>query len=358
MRRIVRRKRDPNAIQRKAGTGRGLSRIGLPRPQEMSNEIVVSIICNAYNHAPYIRECLDSLVAQRADFAYEILVHDDASTDGTADIIREYEAKHPDLVKPVYQTENQYFRGGIARFQYPRAKGRFIALCEGDDYWTDPMKLQKQVAALEAHPEIDLCAHAADRIDGTTGAVNARIAPADHDAVFSAEQVIAGGGMFVATSSLLYRASLNDAIPPFRANRRSDYTLQIHGSLRGGMLYLSDNMSVYRHRTPGSWSMGQTDLREQRGFYERVSAMLTQLEADTQGAYHDVISARIERYHARLIAHECDELVRRRDFKALLGSEYVGYYSALPLYKKCGVRLCVRFPGIYDVWERVRDALR
>lgn len=314
----------------------------------MSNEIVVSVVCNAYNHAPYIRACLDSLLMQRADFGFELLLHDDASTDGTADIIRGYAAKYPGLVKPIYQTENQYRQGGVLRFQFPRAKGKYIAMCEGDDYWTDPMKLQKQVDAMEAHPELDICAHAANRIDGRTGAVLDAIAPAGRDCVLGAEAVIAGGGNYVATSSLLFRASLNDAVPPFRERRRTDYTLQIHGALRGGMLYLKDNMSVYRYRTPGSWSAGQRDsAQKQQGFLNRVTGMLRQLDEDTGGRYHETIEKRIT-------AYACEALVKRRDFKALLKPEYAGYFAALPLYKRLGIRAGAVFPGIYGLWKRIR----
>ena len=85
-------------------------------------EIKVSIICNAYNHELYIRDALEGFVMQRTSFAFEVLVHDDASNDKTADIIREYEAKYPDIIKPIYQTENQYTKGGVSRFQEPRIK--------------------------------------------------------------------------------------------------------------------------------------------------------------------------------------------------------------------------------------------
>jgi len=96
---------------------------------------------------------------QKTTFPVEILLHDDASTDNTANIIREYEAKYPNIIKPIYQSENQYSQGiGISMtYQFPRAKGKYIALCEGDDYWTDPLKLQKQVDFLEANPEYSLC---------------------------------------------------------------------------------------------------------------------------------------------------------------------------------------------------------
>lgn len=121
-------------------------------------EVVVSICCITYNHEPYIRQCLDGFMMQKTTFPFEVLIHDDASTDGTADIIREYEIKYPDIVKPIYQKENQYSKGiAISRtYNYPRAKGKYIALCEGDDYWIDPLKLQKQVDFLETHSEYGL----------------------------------------------------------------------------------------------------------------------------------------------------------------------------------------------------------
>lgn len=126
----------------------------------MGNEsILVSISCITYNHAPYIRQCLDGFMMQKTNFAFEVLIHDDASTDGTTEIIKEYEAKYPDVIKPLYEEENQWVKGrrGSAVFNYPRAKGKYIALCEGDDYWTDPFKLQKQVDFLEANPEYGMC---------------------------------------------------------------------------------------------------------------------------------------------------------------------------------------------------------
>ena len=125
---------------------------------------LVSVCTLAYNHEPYIRECLDGILMQKTDFAFELLIHDDASTDGTADIIREYETKYPDIIKPIYQTENQYSKGVKVSltYQYPRAKGKYIAMCEGDDYWTDPLKLQKQVDFMEANEDIPCCFHRVD----------------------------------------------------------------------------------------------------------------------------------------------------------------------------------------------------
>jgi len=121
----------------------------------------VSIVCEVFNHEPYLRQCLDGFLMQKTRFPFEVLIHDDASTDRSADIIREYEKEYPGLFKPIYQVENQYSKGVKiwASIQFPRARGKYIALCEGDDYWTDPLKLQCQVDYLERHPQCSLCFH-------------------------------------------------------------------------------------------------------------------------------------------------------------------------------------------------------
>ena len=120
--------------------------------------LTVTIRCLAYNHEPYIRDCLEGFVMQRASFRFEAVVHDDASTDGTAAIIKEYAERYPDIIKPIFETENQYSKhdGSLRRIMDEHTRGKYVAFCEGDDYWTDPLKLQKQVDFLEAHPEVSL----------------------------------------------------------------------------------------------------------------------------------------------------------------------------------------------------------
>ena len=120
------------------------------------NKILVSIKCAVYNHEPYLRQCLDGFVMQKTNFRFEAIVHDDASTDGSAAIIREYAEKYPDIIKPIYETENQYSKhdGSVDRIMDAVCKGKYIAICEGDDYWIDPLKLQKQVDMLNSDSSI------------------------------------------------------------------------------------------------------------------------------------------------------------------------------------------------------------
>ena len=120
---------------------------------------LVSISMLAYNHAPWIEQAIMSIVNQKTEYPFRLYVHDDASTDGTAEIIQRLAEKYPDKITAILQKENQYSKGvnitqGIIR---PKMKGEYIALCEGDDYWVDEYKLQKQVSYMESHPDCSLC---------------------------------------------------------------------------------------------------------------------------------------------------------------------------------------------------------
>jgi glycosyltransferase involved in cell wall biosynthesis len=131
-----------------------------PRP------VMVTIRCVTYNHEAYIRQALEGFVMQKTNFRFEAIVHDDASTDGTAAIIREYAEKYPDIIKPIYETENQYSKhdGSLSRIMNAASRGKYIAMCEGDDYWIDPFKLQKQVDYMEQHSDTTVCFHAVKEI--------------------------------------------------------------------------------------------------------------------------------------------------------------------------------------------------
>jgi len=129
-------------------------------PSELKvTNIIVSVICHTYNHENFIREAIDGIVLQKTNFDIEVIIHDDASTDKTREIIEEYRLKYPKLIKPIYQTENKFSQklNISANFTYPVAKGKYIALCEGDDYWTDENKLQKQVDFLEQNTDYVIC---------------------------------------------------------------------------------------------------------------------------------------------------------------------------------------------------------
>ena len=122
---------------------------------------LVSICCITYNHEKFICECLEGFLMQETTFPVEILIHEDASSDKNADIIREYRELYPKIIKPIFQSENQYKKKikPNVKYNYPRALGKYIALCEGDDYWTDPLKIQSQFNLMEEEEGCSLCFH-------------------------------------------------------------------------------------------------------------------------------------------------------------------------------------------------------
>ena len=134
---------------------------------------LVSIKCLAFNQEKYIAQTLDGFLMQETDFPFEVIVHDDASTDKTADILREYEKKYPLIVKPVYQTENQYSKrdGSLTRASNAPLKGKYVATCEGDDYWTNPHKLQMQADFLESHDDYFAIGHNVRIVDDNGNAM-------------------------------------------------------------------------------------------------------------------------------------------------------------------------------------------
>jgi glycosyltransferase involved in cell wall biosynthesis len=210
---------------------------------QTNNDIVplVSICCTAYNHEKFITQCLDGFVKQQTSFPFEILVHEDASTDSTARIVKEYETKYPDLFRCVYQTENQFQKQNtLISILFPMSRGKYNALCEGDDYWTDPAKLQKQVDFLEANEEFSLCFHdvniqRGDEFQGT-------YVHKDQDIFFTQDLF---DRHFIPTCSMVFRNNLE--YPQWFHNVSSgDRALLFLISLKGKMKCLNELMGVYR----------------------------------------------------------------------------------------------------------------
>lgn len=310
-------------------------------------DIGVSVICNTYNQENYIRDALEGFVMQKTNFKFEVLVHDDASTDNTTNIVREFEQKYPDLIKPIYQTENQYSKGmgTVSKIQLARVKGKYIAYCEGDDYWTDPLKLQKQYDALEAHPEVDICTHKAETIKADTKEHIKYLEPADRDTIIPVEQVIQGGGGYVATNSIMYRTEINSCIPEFRKIRSYDYSLQIHGSLRGGMLYLDDCMSVYRVRAKNSWTVAVRESHEK--FVQYIDVLIKSLESlnvETDYKYDDIISNLI-------IKHELRCLSRLKKYREMKQKKYRHLMS---FKTRVFINVSIYLPFLMKIWDKIK----
>ena len=168
-------------------------------------DVTVSIYCATYNHVGLIRKCLDGFVMQKTNFKYEAWIHDDKSTDGTIEVLMEYEEKYPEIIHVVYEEENQYSQGNsIRKIMNPYLTGKYVAVCEGDDYWTDAYKLQKQFDFMEKHQDVALCAHGAIELNLENGHSWLRPPIPKENCYISMEDIIRyGGGYFPTCSTFL-----------------------------------------------------------------------------------------------------------------------------------------------------------
>ena len=223
----------------------------------MNKEIKVSIRCTVFNHGPYLRQCLDGFVMQKTDFFFEAFVHDDASTDDSASIILEYAARYPDIIKPYIENDNLYSKrdGSFTRVTYDTRflKGQYIAICEGDDYWTDPLKLQKQVDFLESHPNYTMCfGNAITHWEGSNkpDELFSHIEDRDYDSnEFSL-------GWICPTATVLFRREIleSELFNKYISNRKiitGDLPLWLTCGTIGKIRGFSDVFSVYRRVQSG-----------------------------------------------------------------------------------------------------------
>lgn len=319
----------------------------------MENNLMVSIDCITYNHEDYIAEAIESFLCQKTDFEFEILIHDDASTDKTAEIIKRYETKYPKLIKPIYQTENQYSKGAtLGLFNEERAKGKYIAVCEGDDYWTDPYKLQKQVDFMEAHPECSMCVHAANRVSAISKKIVSSVRPAKESRVLSVEEIIEGGGGFIATNSILYVKDKISDYPAFYLNSPiGDYPLVIHGALQGSVYYMEDNMSAYRIGVMGSWTQKEfSQIDKKIKHMKEMSEMLDGVNRFTGFTYNDVIQRTKKKEEFYL-------LLESGQIKQAKTEEYREFYNQLEFKRKMAFQVKTHFPTLSQKLIYVKSRL-
>ncbi len=259
-----------------------------------------------YMHEPFIRDCIEGILMQKTTFPVEVVIHDDASTDKTAEIVREYQAKHPQLVKAICQKENQYSKPGKGTIQEDINKlirGKYIALCEGDDYWTDPLKLQKQVEFMEGHKDCTMCFHAAKviHVDEHNKITHKR--PQIGNKEFTVQEIItAGPGLFPTASAIARRSVLVDLPAWYNMAPMGNFPYILNCAVRGRIWYLDEVMSVYHRGTPNSWT--NTVLKNKKKSIDHavgVIEFLNIFNKMTDYKYNSEITLAVEQREIRLL---------------------------------------------------------
>ncbi len=313
------------------------------------HNILVSICCITYNHEDYIRDALDSFLKQITNFKYEILIHDDASKDKTATIIKEYELRFPDIIKPIYQTDNQYSKGiKVGKFNRERALGKYLAICEGDDYWTDPYKLQKQYDHMRANPGCLLCVHAAKKVSVNKKTIG-QIRPYMKSKVVEPKDVIMTSGNFIPTSSYFYRANELKDRPYFcHISPVGDYAFNLLCISRGQVFYMDEFMSAYRTNVPGSilyMRSRKSDERKADLLKQRI-IMLKEYNKHTCNEYDTLIEEKITDIQF--------EIHCTRGDLALIKSQYKNKFNSMKPIFRIVIYLRRYFPKTYRVLNKVR----
>jgi len=228
-----------------------------------SDKPLLSVCCIAYNHEKFIAQALDGFLMQKTSFPFEIIVNDDCSTDRTPEILKEYALKHPSLVKPVFQRENQYSKGvDVVQLVIERASGDYIAFCEGDDYWTSPDKLQRQVEALEADPTLSGCFHPMRVYLEKEGRFrDSLLIPATIKPRYSLDDILdyrVGPFNIAQCGSLAFRRKPFITRPHFSVDGIGDIPLHALNALSGDYAFIPEPLGVHRKHeggVTGGWSL-------------------------------------------------------------------------------------------------------
>lgn len=267
-----------------------------------NNNFFVSIRCMTFNHKSYIQQCLDGFVKQKTNFPFVAIVVDDASTDGELEVLWDFinneldtisiqKGETDDFVRVVapHKTNKhcffifvllKYNHYSIRKAKVPYFKGweektKYFAICEGDDYWTDPYKLQKQVDYLEAHPECTLVCNRTKRYSEKVNRYLSDSSCLEKDGCLKVEDVIRKGGLYIPTCSIVYRKELKDNYPDYcNQCHVGDYPLQIMAAMKGKIYYINDSMSVYRVENSNSWVGRQNYLC---GFEKRKNGVVSEI---------------------------------------------------------------------------------
>jgi len=259
------------------------------------NHPKVSILCNTHNHEAYIAQAIEGFLMQKTDFPFEICIHDDASTDKTPQILKQYEIRYPDLIKVIYQAENQFTQGKVIMdLNAQRAQGEYLAVCDGDDYWIDPDKLQKQAEILDNQPEVSLVIHAFYQTSVASLRPKTLIRYFPIDRILTIEDLLAGYGRGYGYHTYMFRRK--DYLMPevLRILRFTDLPRLLYSATVGQVAYLSAPMAVYRKGVASSWSTAQYKSPEIHAKnHQKLKQFYQNLDDHTKQRYHSLIEKRI-----------------------------------------------------------------
>lgn len=317
-------------------------------------DMLVSINCLAYNHEKYISDAIEGFLMQKTDFNFEILIGEDCSTDHTRQIVESYRKKYPNKIKMITSDKNVGWRKNDERL-FENSRGKYIAVCEGDDFWTDPYKLQKQVEYMESNPECSMCFHAA-RIVGENGKKQiGDIRPYRKSGISSTEEIISGGGEFCPTPSLFYPKKISENPPDFIKNAHvGDYPNQMWRASKGYVYYMDEFMAAYRTGVKGSWTNqlnSGPNAKEKAIEVKRGDiSLLDEFNTYTKYKFSNVIEN-------TKLKKEFEILLLQDKINELKKDKYKLFYKNLSPVEKAKLYSRIYFPNLYSKILEIKRSL-
>lgn len=305
----------------------------------------LSVMIITYNHERFIAQALESVLAQRVNFDYEVVVGEDCSTDRTREILMDFHRRHPDKVVPLLRNHNLGGRGNLLG-TLAACRGEYVALLEGDDFWIFKDKLQKQADFLDAHPDYALCCHRAQVLDEAGTWKYGSVFPSILAGTYTVQNLLEGN--FIMTGSMVFRREAAGSLPDWfrKTSPPGDWPFCAIIATRGKIRFMDEAMSVYRVHSGGLWSIQTEPVR-----FRKVVRMLRVLDKHLEFRYTSTIRETISRgrrgiaeYHQRMASEARREGHRLKTLKHVAGCVRNGGLS-IP-----GSRLTVASLAAYAVF--------
>lgn len=309
---------------------------------------LVSVRMITYNHEKFIVQAIEGVLMQKTSFPFELIIGEDCSTDRTREIVVDYANRYPEIIKPILHEKNVGMKAN-GRATREASTGKYVALCEGDDYWIDPLKLQKQVDFMESHPDFNMCCHAVLRVNVKGRDLKKPIIPYREDRVVPTEDIIVAGGGFVGTNSILYRKEFMDNPPEFyRISPVGDAALLLNLAIQGKVYYFADIMSAYRKGVSVSWSNQIGKSREKQiRHYEKMIEMRNIFNEYTDHKYSDSVDI-IQ------MKNEATVLTLKGEYYKLKQDRYADHIKALGRFYITKAMLRAKFPIVFKFIRKLR----
>ena len=313
----------------------------------------ITVIVMTYNQVNYIDQMMQSILAQKINIGFDILIHDDCSDDGTYEKLLSYQKEHPNMIKIIRQESRKFLKDGfnmmIFNYVVPQVDSEYIAYCDGDDYWCDELKLQKQYDFMSSHPEYSMCFHSAYQLRPNND-MSSKWFIADEGDIDISDLINDKPGICVATSSIFLKTYVFKDFSDWRkAYPVEDVPMYITAAMEGKIRRLKDVMCVYRQFAVGSWSSQNKGNNERliKHMSETKKAILL-FDEQTNQKYHDLVVQQVE---------SCDFRIAyiTRDLKTIFSKANKRFVKRLKFKERFSLKLQYRAPSLYNLLKKKKS---